>query len=145
MTATHTSTQGVFGLRMRIARLRLGDEYLELTEFLAPRGRPRPPMRAATTAGSSTSRSSSATWIARTSGCAKSRSSTPRPGRSACPTGTRTPAASGHSTSAIPTAIRSRSSRSRTDKGNPKWQRSTDALFLGIDHTAIVISDTKQA
>src|SRR5438046_3995488 len=33
---------GVFGLRMRIARLRLGDESLELTESLAPRGRPAP-------------------------------------------------------------------------------------------------------
>src|SRR5438067_1341669 len=32
--------EGVFGLRMRIARLRLGDEILELTEYLAPRGRP---------------------------------------------------------------------------------------------------------
>ena len=27
-------------------------------------------------------------------------------------------------------------------KGNPKWQVPTDRLFLGIDHTAIVISDT---
>src|SRR5215475_12134201 len=30
--------QGVFGIRMRTARMRLGDEFLELTEFLAPRG-----------------------------------------------------------------------------------------------------------
>jgi catechol 2,3-dioxygenase-like lactoylglutathione lyase family enzyme len=29
------------------------------------------------------------------------------------------------------------------DKGNPKWHRPTDRLFLGIDHTAIVISDTE--
>jgi catechol 2,3-dioxygenase-like lactoylglutathione lyase family enzyme len=28
------------------------------------------------------------------------------------------------------------------DKGNAKWHRPTDKLFLGIDHTAIVISDT---
>src|SRR6266568_2901421 len=34
--------EGVFGLRMRVARLRLGDEYIELTEYLAPRGRPIP-------------------------------------------------------------------------------------------------------
>src|SRR5499427_3013535 len=33
---------GVFGLRMRTARMRLGEEYIELTEFLAPRGRPAP-------------------------------------------------------------------------------------------------------
>ena len=34
--------QGVFGLRMRVVRLRLGDEALELTEYLAPAGRPIP-------------------------------------------------------------------------------------------------------
>ena len=27
-------------------------------------------------------------------------------------------------------------------KGNPRWQQATDRLFLGIDHTAIGISDT---
>ena len=29
------------------------------------------------------------------------------------------------------------------DKGNPRWQKDTEDLFLGIDHTAIAISDTK--
>lgn len=29
------------------------------------------------------------------------------------------------------------------DKGNPKWHQPTDKLFLGIDHTAIVVSDTE--
>src|SRR5215469_14264083 len=33
---------GVFGLRVRSARMRLGDEYLELQQFLAPRGRSAP-------------------------------------------------------------------------------------------------------
>ena len=33
---------GVFGARSRIVRLRLGAETIELTEFLAPRGRPMP-------------------------------------------------------------------------------------------------------
>jgi catechol 2,3-dioxygenase-like lactoylglutathione lyase family enzyme len=33
---------GVFGARTRTARLKLGNEILELTEFLAPRGRPYP-------------------------------------------------------------------------------------------------------
>ena len=30
-------------------------------------------------------------------------------------------------------------------KGNPKWQHKSENLFLGIDHTAIVISDTDQS
>src|SRR5215510_15583570 len=34
--------EGVFGLRMRVVRMRLGDECIELTEYLAPRGRPIP-------------------------------------------------------------------------------------------------------
>ena len=34
--------QGVFGLRMRVVRLRLGDEAIVLTEYLAPKGRPIP-------------------------------------------------------------------------------------------------------
>lgn len=30
-------------------------------------------------------------------------------------------------------------------KGDPKWQQPTTNLFLGIDHTAIVVSDTDQS
>jgi len=30
-------------------------------------------------------------------------------------------------------------------KGNPKWQQPTTNLFLGIDHTAIVVSDTDRS
>lgn len=30
-------------------------------------------------------------------------------------------------------------------KGDPKWQTETDKLFLGIDHTAIVVSDTEKS
>jgi catechol 2,3-dioxygenase-like lactoylglutathione lyase family enzyme len=33
---------GVFGARLRVVRLRLGAETLELTEYLAPKGRPMP-------------------------------------------------------------------------------------------------------
>ena len=34
--------QGVFGARMRIVRMRLGKEFLDLTQYLAPPGRPIP-------------------------------------------------------------------------------------------------------
>ncbi|HYN14671.1 MAG TPA: VOC family protein [Terriglobales bacterium] len=30
-------------------------------------------------------------------------------------------------------------------KGDPKWQRPSEELFLGIDHTAIVVADTDQS
>jgi catechol 2,3-dioxygenase-like lactoylglutathione lyase family enzyme len=38
----HELASGVFGARQRIVRLRLGRETIELTEYLAPRGRPMP-------------------------------------------------------------------------------------------------------
>jgi catechol 2,3-dioxygenase-like lactoylglutathione lyase family enzyme len=31
------------------------------------------------------------------------------------------------------------------DKGDPKWRRPFDRVFLGIDHTAIVVADTEAA
>jgi catechol 2,3-dioxygenase-like lactoylglutathione lyase family enzyme len=34
--------KGVFGVRIRVARLQLGDEQIELTQYLAPQGRPVP-------------------------------------------------------------------------------------------------------
>src|SRR4029453_15701732 len=34
--------EGVFGARMRIVRMQLGNEYLDLTQYLAPPGRPVP-------------------------------------------------------------------------------------------------------
>jgi catechol 2,3-dioxygenase-like lactoylglutathione lyase family enzyme len=33
---------GLFGMRLRVVRMRLGEERLELMQFLAPRGRPNP-------------------------------------------------------------------------------------------------------
>jgi catechol 2,3-dioxygenase-like lactoylglutathione lyase family enzyme len=33
---------GIFGARMRIVRMQLGNEFLELTEYLTPRGKPIP-------------------------------------------------------------------------------------------------------
>src|SRR5262245_23096030 len=40
--ADYERLQGVFGLRMRVVRMRLGGESIELTEYLTPRGRPVP-------------------------------------------------------------------------------------------------------
>ena len=31
------------------------------------------------------------------------------------------------------------------DKGDPRWHETTDRLFLGIDHTAIVVRDTRRS
>ena len=39
----HARLYGVFGMRLATATLALGEERIELLEFLAPRGRPTPP------------------------------------------------------------------------------------------------------
>ena len=40
--ADYEHLDGVFDSRMHTARLRLGDEFIELTEYLVPKGRPLP-------------------------------------------------------------------------------------------------------
>src|SRR5215831_12643698 len=39
---TYENLEGVFGVRMRVVRMQLGDEFIELTEYFAPKGRPFP-------------------------------------------------------------------------------------------------------
>ena len=50
--------QGVFGARMKIVRMRLGDEIIELTEYLRPRAGRFQSTRAAMINGSNISQSS---------------------------------------------------------------------------------------
>jgi catechol 2,3-dioxygenase-like lactoylglutathione lyase family enzyme len=47
------------------------------------------------------------------------------------------------STSKTRTATHSKSYSSTEGKGAAKWHRPSDNLFLGIDHTAIVVGDTE--
>jgi len=133
---------GVFGLHFRRARLRLGDEFIELTEYLAPQGRPAPVdarsndrwfqhvaiivsdmdrayrvLRDNKVRHASTSPQRLPDWNKNAGGIQAFYFRDP----------------DGH-----PLEILS----FPEGKGNSKWHRPTDKLFLGIDHTAIVISDT---
>ncbi|MGH7536568.1 MAG: VOC family protein, partial [Gemmatimonadales bacterium] len=135
--------QGVFGARLRVVRLRLGEEYLQLTEYLAPRGRPAP-----------VDSRSNDRWFqhvaiivsdmdqayARLRRYRVQHAST---GPQLLP-------------KTIPNAAGIRAFYFRDpdghplevlqfppDKGDPKWHRPSDRLFLGIDHTAIVVADTR--
>src|SRR5499425_3227489 len=36
---TYENLEGVFGVRIRVVRMQLGDEFIELSEYLAPKGR----------------------------------------------------------------------------------------------------------
>ena len=134
--------EGVFGLRMRTARMRLGDEVIELTEFLAPKGRPAPPDARANDrwfqhVAIITSDMDRAYKHLRENKVMHASSGPQRlPDWNKNAGGIqafyfRDPDGHFLEVLAFP-----------PDKGNPKWHRGNNNLFLGIDHTAIVISDT---
>ena len=136
-------TTGVFGARTRTARLRLGEEFIELTEYLAPQGRPVPidsrgndrwfqhialivsdmdqaykRLRAHKVRHASTGPQRLPDWNLNAGGIQAFYFRDP----------------DGHFLEVLAFP---------PDKGNPKWHRPSAQLFLGIDHTAIVISDTE--
>ncbi|MBZ5633742.1 MAG: VOC family protein [Acidobacteriia bacterium] len=134
--------EGVFGLRMRTARMRLGDEFIELTEFLAPRGRPTPPDAQANDRWFQhiaiiTSDMDRAYKRLRENKVIHASSGPQRlPDWNENAGGIqafyfRDPDGHFLEVLAFP-----------PDKGNAKWHKTSNNLFLGIDHTAIVISDT---
>lgn len=143
--APYETLRDVFPLRMRVVRLRLGDELLELTEYLAPRGRPAP-----------ADARSNDRWFQHVAIVVQDMDRayawlhdqrvahvSPEPQR--LPDWN--PNAGG---------IRAFYFRDPDGhpleliwfppgKGDPRWQEPTDRLFLGIDHTAIAVADTKRS
>jgi len=140
--------QGVFAARVRIARLRLGDETIELTEYLAPRGRPIPEgsrsqdrwfqhvaivvsdmerayarLREHRVAHVSPEPQRLPDWNPNAGGIEAFYFQDP----------------DGHVLELIAFP---------PGKGDPRWQRAdvrAGRLFLGIDHTAIVVGDTERS
>jgi catechol 2,3-dioxygenase-like lactoylglutathione lyase family enzyme len=136
--------QGVFGSRARIARMRLGEEIIELTEYLAPsNGRPIPAdsrsndrwfqhiaiivrdmdeayqrLRAHRVAHASSGPQRLPDWNPDAGGIEAFYFKDP----------------DGHVLEVLAFP---------PDKGAQKWHAPTDRLFLGIDHTAIVVGDTE--
>jgi catechol 2,3-dioxygenase-like lactoylglutathione lyase family enzyme len=134
---------GVFGVRMRIARMRLGDESIKLTEFLAPRGKPAP-----------TDARSNDRWFQHIAIIVSDMDRAYRrlrdhkvqyssPGPQLLPAWNQNAGGirafyfrdpDGHPLEVLAFP---------PDKGAAKWHVPGDKLFLGIDHTAIVISETE--
>jgi len=138
--------EGVFGLRMRIVRLKLGDEVLELTQYLAPEGRPIPSdvrsndrafqhvaiivsdmgrayqwLRDHRVRYASSGPQRLPDWNPNAGGIEAFYFKDP----------------DGHTLEIL---------HFPKEKGKAKWHvAGTDRLFLGIDHTAIVIGDTDQS
>jgi catechol 2,3-dioxygenase-like lactoylglutathione lyase family enzyme len=137
--------QGVFGLRMRTIRMQLGDELIELTEYLTPTGKPIPVdsrsndrwfqhvaiivndmdrayqrLRDHRVRHASTGPQTLPDWNVAAGGIQAYYFKDP----------------DGHALEIL---------NFPAGKGNPKWHRETDNLFLGIDHTAIVVEDTESS
>jgi catechol 2,3-dioxygenase-like lactoylglutathione lyase family enzyme len=136
--------EGVFGARARVVTLRLGAESLELTEYLAPRGRPipddlRPNDRAFQHVAIIVSDIDAAYARLRTAGVEHGSTGPQRlPDWNASAGGIsafyfRDPDRHFLEILHFPRG-----------KGRDAWQR-TDRLFLGIDHTAIVVGDTERS
>ncbi len=135
--------EGVFGARMRVARLRLGKESIELIEYLAPRGRPLPQdsrsndrwfqhiaiivrdmdeayahLRRHGVEHASAGPQKLPEWNASAGGIEAFYFKDP----------------DGHALEIL---------EFPKGKGHAKWHREGTELFLGIDHTAIVVASTE--
>lgn len=137
--------QGVFGLRMRVVRMRLGGEQIELTQYLAPEGRAVPDdsrsndrwfqhvaiivsdmdkayrrLREFKVRHASTGPQRLPDWNKNAGGIEAFYFKDP----------------DGHALEILAFP---------PDKGDPRWHAAnpTSKLFLGIDHTAIVVADTE--
>ncbi len=141
--AEYERLQGVFGLRMRVVRLKLGEEMLELTEYLAPRGRPIP-----------VDARSNDRWFQHVaiivSDMDRAYARLRQFKVEHASTGPQTlpdyiPAAAGIRAFYFkdPDGHALEILQFPAGKGDPKWHRRSDKLFLGMDHTAIVVSDTE--
>ncbi|HYZ26303.1 MAG TPA: VOC family protein [Geminicoccaceae bacterium] len=133
------------GLRLRIARMRLGAEFIELMQVIAPEGRPIP--------GDSHSNDLWFQHIAIiTPDMARAyawlrehevRHSSPAPQR--LPDWN--PDAGGIEAFYFkdPDGNNLEILAFPEGKGDPKWQEPSEHLFLGIDHTAIAVADTEES
>ena len=139
--------QGLFGVRMRVVRMQLGNEFVELTEYLTPKGRPIP-----------VDSRSNDRWFQHIAIAVSDMdkayqhlrrfkvqhaSTAPQriPDSNVAAAGIRAfyfKDPDGHNLEII---------YFPTGKGDPKWQQannqSANQLFMGIDHTAIVVANTE--
>jgi catechol 2,3-dioxygenase-like lactoylglutathione lyase family enzyme len=134
--------QGLFGMRMRVVKMQLGEEILELTEYLTPKGRPIPVdsrsndlsfqhiaivvsdmnkayqhLRKHQVQHVSTAPQRLPEYLTAAAGIEAFYFRDP----------------DGHNLEII---------YFPNGKGDPRWQSPTEKLFLGIDHTAIAIANT---
>jgi catechol 2,3-dioxygenase-like lactoylglutathione lyase family enzyme len=134
--------EGVFGVRMRVARVALGDETLELTEYLAPHGRAIPEDTRADDCWfqhiAIVVRDMDRAYARLRERHVRHASSGPQRLPEWNPNAGGIEAfyfrdPDGHFLELI---------HFPPGKGDPRWQAQGNSLFQGIDHTAIVVADT---
>ena len=134
--------EGVFGLRMRVVSMQLGNEHIQLTEYLAPKGRPvaidshsndRWFQHIAIITGDM---DRAYAWLRENRVQHVSSAPQTLPGYLKAAAGIRAfyfEDPDGHPLEIL---------EFPSDKGDPKWHQGNEKLFLGIDHTAIVVAST---
>lgn len=134
--------QGLFGLRMRVVRLKLGEEIIELTQYLAPEGRPIPPGWRSHDHGFQHIAIVVADMDRAYQQLRSSKVRHVSTGPQTIPVSNKAAAGirafyfkdpDGHNLEII---------NFPSGKGDPRWQKNNDKLYLGIDHSAIVVSNT---
>jgi catechol 2,3-dioxygenase-like lactoylglutathione lyase family enzyme len=143
--ADYEHLQGVFGLRMRIVRMRLGNETIELTEYLTPEGKPYP---SGTRANDNWFQHIAIVVRDMDAAYARLREHDVRhasTGPQRLPDWN--PAAGGIEAFYFrdPDGHFLELIYFPPGKGDPRWHVPGDGLFLGIDHTAIVVADTERS
>ena len=134
--------QGLFGVRMRVVQMQLGDEVIELTQYLTPPGRPIP-----------VDSRSNDLWFQHIAIVVNDMERAYQHLRNHSVQHVSTgpqrlpeyiPAAAGIEAFYFrdPDGHNLEIIYFPPDKGDPRWQEPTDQLFLGIDHTAIAVADT---
>jgi catechol 2,3-dioxygenase-like lactoylglutathione lyase family enzyme len=139
--------QGLFGVRMRVVRMRLGEEFIELTEYIAPRGRPVPVDSRSNDrwfqhiAIITSDMGRAYQWLRKNKVEHASTGPQRLPDWNPNAGGIRAfyfKDPDGHALEIL---------QFPAGKGDAKWHKlakeDTSRLFLGIDHTAIVVGDTE--
>src|SRR5215472_11442338 len=133
---------GVFGARVRLVEMKLGDESIELAQFVAPRGRPIP-----------VDSRSTDLWFQHIAIIVSDMDRAYRILRQnkvefASSGPQRLPEWNKNAGGIQAFYFKDPDEHPveilwfPEGKGDPKWHRLSDRLFLGIDHTAITVSDT---